>query len=169
MLSSIHFTFSAHLKIGIILFSAQLKKMACTRLRCAAPALTTRKTYSLDRAAASCAGSRLHRARVGTMHLELSSRRMASGISQRLHFHVQGSPYHTSCVKTPSLFLWPRLCWHACRLECASHLHTQEVVARPAEPKSSGKSGEHGSVLAQFSGREKEPKQITVAGKGQLH
>lgn len=142
--------------------------MACfRRLRCAAPALTTsipRRTYSLDQAAASCTGSRLHRTRAGTIHLKLSS---TSGIGQRLHFHFQGSPYHTSCAKAPSLLLWPRLCWHVCRLECAS-LHTQGVAARPAKPKSSGNSGEHGSVLAQFSGREKEPKQVTVAGKGQL-
>jgi hypothetical protein len=41
-------------------------------------------------------------------------------------------------------------------------------VAGPgkAEPKGSRSGGEHGSVLAEFVGKEKDPKQLTVAGKG---
>ena len=52
----------------------------------------------------------------------------------------------------------------------ASPIHTRGMASGPAKPerKGSGGSGEHGSVLAEFIGREKEPKQLTAAGKGQL-
>ena len=55
-----------------------------------------------------------------------------------------------------------------CHLVCLSSLHTWGMLgARKVGPKESKSEGEQGSVLAQFAGKAEEPKQVTVATKGQ--
>lgn len=91
---------------------------------------------------------------------------MAPGISQR---HIFGSLYHTSSFRPPSLPLTSRIRGCVFSVMSVSPVYTRGLASGPAKPerKRSGSGGEHGSVLAEFVGREKEPKQLTVAGKGQ--
>ncbi len=79
------------------------------------------------------------------------------------------APYHTGTV------LWSSLSkdlagiagLQGCRLVCVSSFHMGAVRAQSAKSKKPKGGGEHESVLTQFVGKAEEPKQVTVATKGQ--
>lgn len=135
--------------------------MACfARLRHATPTMgfvaAKKSSIQRDQAAVGVGVTREGTRQLHHRHITI---RLPSGSAQLC---LQGAPYHTSCVTAPQGGL--RVCWH-----WSAPLHTQVVVAAPAKPKPGGSgtsSGEHGSVLTQLTSRPKEPKQVTVAGKG---
>lgn len=93
---------------------------------------------------------------------------------------VRTAPHHIKSVRSlilprdlatfTSLQVCKGLTRQDYRVVCVSCVHTWGALGAKMGVRPEGKrggSGEHGSVLAQFVGKAKEQKQVTVATKGQ--